>query len=126
MLSVYKNGSYVGEVYPRREYYYEAQQPITIAGVRSTFEDDLYVLLVDWQPFPPLLPRSRYYHNPLVKWLWLGAWLFILGTLVAAWPDKDPEKVVSAILVTVPSNARLDPDVKRSLLAILFTLLFGF
>jgi cytochrome c-type biogenesis protein CcmF len=40
----------MGELYPRRDYYYAQQQPMTIPGVRSTMEDDLYVLLVDWQP----------------------------------------------------------------------------
>jgi len=29
----------------------------------------------------------------LVNWLWVGGLVFILGTLVAAWPDKDPEVV---------------------------------
>jgi hypothetical protein len=23
--------------------------------------------------------------------MWYGAWVFVIGTLVAAWPDKDPE-----------------------------------
>jgi cytochrome c-type biogenesis protein CcmF len=27
----------------------------------------------------------------LINWLWLGGLVFILGTLVAAWPDRDPE-----------------------------------
>jgi cytochrome c biogenesis factor len=33
------------------------------------------------------------YHNPLVIWLWIGSFVFIFGTLVAAWPDKDPEMI---------------------------------
>ncbi len=110
VLSVYKNGNYIGEIYPRREYYYEAQQPITIAGLRSTYEDDLKVLLVDWQPISTSAATFKVYHNPLVKWLWLGAWMFIFGTLVAAWPEKDPEQVVLRRSVSIPSNARLDLD----------------
>jgi cytochrome c-type biogenesis protein CcmF len=27
----------------------------------------------------------------LVNWLWFGGLVFILGTLIAAWPDKEPE-----------------------------------
>ncbi len=76
---------------PRRDYYYEAQQPMTIPGVRSTWEDDFYVLLVDWQPISSAGATFKVYHNPLVNWLWLGGLVFILGTLVAAWPDRDPE-----------------------------------
>ncbi len=111
VLSVYKDGNFVGELYPRREYYYEAQQPITIAGVRSTFEDDLKVILVDWQPLSTAGATFKVYHNPLVKWLWLGAWVFVFGTLVAAWPDRDPELVVLRNPVPVSSKARLDHDV---------------
>jgi len=93
VISVYKNDKYVGELHPRRDYYYESQQPMTIPGVRSTWEDDFYVLLVDWQPVSTLGATFKMYHNPLVNWLWLGGIIFILGTMVAAWPDKDPETV---------------------------------
>jgi cytochrome c-type biogenesis protein CcmF len=91
VVSVYKDGEKVRELYPRRDYYYESQQPMTIPGVRSTWEDDFYVLLVDWQPVSASGATFKVYHNPLVNWLWLGSIIFILGTMVAAWPDKDPE-----------------------------------
>jgi cytochrome c-type biogenesis protein CcmF len=91
VLSVYKNGKYVGELHPRRDYYYESQQPMTIPAVRSTLEDDFYVLLVDWQPISSQGATFKIYHNPLVNWLWLGGFVFIFGTMVAAWPDRDPE-----------------------------------
>lgn len=91
VVSVTKNNQPLGELYPRRDFYYDSQQPMTIPGVRSTMEDDLYVLLVDWQPISSSGATFKVFHNPLVNWLWWGAWVFILGTLVAAWPDKDPE-----------------------------------
>jgi cytochrome c-type biogenesis protein CcmF len=89
VVSVYKDGNLVGELYPRRDFYYESQQPMTIPGVRSTMEDDFYVLLVDWQPISTAGATFKVYHNPLVNWLWLGGFIFILGTLVAAWPDRE-------------------------------------
>jgi hypothetical protein len=58
-------------------------------------EDDLYVLLVDWQPLSTAGATFKIYHNPLVNWLWFGGFVFILGTLVAAWPDKEPIIVIS-------------------------------
>ncbi|RPI27853.1 MAG: heme lyase CcmF/NrfE family subunit, partial [Chloroflexota bacterium] len=90
-LSVYKDGKYLGELNPRRDYYYESQQQMTIPGLRSTWEDDFYVLLIDWQPVSAQGASFKLFHNPLVNWLWLGAFVFILGTAIAAWPDKDPE-----------------------------------
>lgn len=92
VVAVAKDGKPVGELYPRRDYYFESQQPMTIPGVRSTMDDDFYVLLVDWQPISTAGATFKLYHNPLVNWLWLGGIVFILGTMIAAWPDKDPEE----------------------------------
>jgi len=91
VVDVERNGKYLGELYPRRDYYVESQQPMTIPGVRSTWEDDLYVLLVDWQPVSTAGATFKVYHNPLVNFLWLGGLVFILGTLVAAWPERERE-----------------------------------
>jgi len=89
VVSVYQNNKYIGELYPRRDYFYEAQQPMTIPGLRSTWEDDLYVVLVDWLPISTEGATFKVYRNPLVNWLWTGAFVFIIGTLIAAWPDKE-------------------------------------
>ncbi|MEJ2707037.1 MAG: heme lyase CcmF/NrfE family subunit [Anaerolineales bacterium] len=94
VVSVFKDGKYVGELHPRRDYYYESQQPMTIPGVRSTWEDDFYVLLVDWQPITSQGATFKIYLNPLVNWLWLGGFVFIFGTMIAAWPDRESELAV--------------------------------
>lgn len=105
VVSVFKNGKYIGELHPRRDYYSEAQQQVTIPGVRSTMEDDLYVILVDWQPLSITGATFKVFHNPLINWLWLGGFVFILGTLVAAWPAKEPELVAIQKSVPVTSEA---------------------
>jgi cytochrome c-type biogenesis protein CcmF len=89
VVSVYREGDYLGELYPRRDFYYDSQQSMTIPGVRSSLEDDFYVLLVDWQQVPQQGATFKIYHNPLVNFAWLGGLVFILGTLVAAWPDPE-------------------------------------
>ena len=96
----------LGELNPRRDYYYESQQPMTIPGVRSTLEDDVYVLLVDWQPISSQGATFKIYHNPLVNWLWIGGIVFILGTMVAAWPDKDPEFELAPARRQVPVSVK--------------------
>jgi len=90
-ISVFKNGEYVGDLHPRRDFFYDSQQPMTIPGVRSTMEDDFYVLLVDWLPVSTEGATFKLFHNPLVNWLWFGAFVFIFGTFVAAWPNKEKE-----------------------------------
>jgi cytochrome c-type biogenesis protein CcmF len=91
VVSIWQDGRQVDELYPRRDFFYDAQQPMTIPGLRSTAADDLYIILVDWQPISSLGATFKVFHNPLVKWLWVGGYVFILGMLVAAWPDKDRE-----------------------------------
>ncbi|MBI4771082.1 MAG: heme lyase CcmF/NrfE family subunit [Chloroflexi bacterium] len=88
VVSVFRNGRALGELYPRRDYYYSSQQPMTIPGVRSSLEDDFYVLLVGWEPIAESGATFKVYYNPLINWVWAGGLIFILGTLVAAWPDR--------------------------------------
>lgn len=89
VVNVSKNGKVVDVLYPRRDYYYESEQDMTIPGVRRTMEDDLYVLLIDWQPISSQGATFKIYHNPLINWLWVGAFVFIFGTLIAAWPERE-------------------------------------
>jgi cytochrome c-type biogenesis protein CcmF len=91
VVSIYKNGQYLGQLYPRIDYYPDAEQTMTIPGQRSTLRDDLYVLLVDWQPVSTTGATFKIYVNPLVNWLWIGSLVFLFGILIAAWPDREVE-----------------------------------
>jgi cytochrome c-type biogenesis protein CcmF len=93
VMTVERDGRYLGELYPRRDYYYDSQQAMTIPGVRSTIEDDIYILLVDWEPVSIQSATFRVYHNPLMNWFWFGGLIFMLGTLIAAWPEQEAEAV---------------------------------
>ncbi len=93
VVTVYEDGEFVGKLYPRRDFYYASQQPMTIPGVRSTLEDDFYVLLVGWEPIAQAGATFKVYHNPLVNFVWLGGIVFIIGTLVAAWPDRERDSL---------------------------------
>jgi cytochrome c-type biogenesis protein CcmF len=105
VIEVEKDGEFVGELYPRRDFYYDSQQSMTIPGVRSTLEDDFYILLVDWQEISSNRATFKIYHNPLVNWMWYGSWVFVIGTLVAAWPNRDPERERSRIRQSVTAAA---------------------
>jgi cytochrome c-type biogenesis protein CcmF len=93
VLDVYENGQYLGQLVPRIDYYYDSKQNMTIPGQRSTMRDDLYVLLVDWEPASAIGATFKIYVNPLVNWLWLGSLLFFAGIIIAAWPERDAERV---------------------------------
>ena len=89
VMSVFKDGKKIGELYPRYDLYPDGQ-PMTIPAIRSTLADDLYVVLVNWEDNSVKQTPFKVYHNPLVIWLWLGAFVLIFGTLVAAWPEREP------------------------------------
>ena len=97
VVSIYKGDQYLGQLYPRKDMYFSDQQmttatqPMSIPGNLSSFKDDLYVLLVDWEPASASGATFKIYVNPLVNWLWIGSLLFFIGVIIAAWPDKDPE-----------------------------------
>jgi cytochrome c-type biogenesis protein CcmF len=107
VVEISRNEKILGELYPRRDFFYESQQPMTIPGVRSTWEDDFYILLVDWQPISSQGATFKVYHNPLVNWLWLGGLVFILGTLIAAWPDRDPDEEVVPVRQSSYAGAKV-------------------
>lgn len=93
VLNVYRDGEYLQQLYPRRDYYFEAQQSMTIPGLYSTLEEDFYVLLVDWETQGAQSATFKIFLNPLINWLWIGTMVFIVGTFVAAWPTPEENRV---------------------------------
>jgi len=94
-LAVYKNNKLIGKLEPQRDYYHASKQRMTIPDVYSTLEGDLYVLLIDWKPVGLQQATFKVYLNPLINWLWIGGFLFILGTLVATWPDQRDRYIIT-------------------------------
>ncbi len=90
VVGIFKNDEKVSELYPRRDYFYDARQYVTVPGMRSTLADEFYVILVDLDPITRAIATFKIYHNPLVKWMWVGSWVFIVGFIVTVWPDKKP------------------------------------
>lgn len=88
VVLVKKDGQVIDEIYPRRDYYYDSRQQVTIPGVRSTLVDDFYTILVDWKEVTSKGATFKVYHNPLVQWLWIGAWVIIAGVVVGTLPDR--------------------------------------
>jgi cytochrome c-type biogenesis protein CcmF len=104
VLDVYEDGEYLGQLAPRIDYYYESQQNMTIPGQRSTLNDDLYVLLIDWEPTTASGATFKLFVNPLLNWLWLGSFLFLAGIIIAAWPEKEAERVQVKARAPIPQK----------------------
>ncbi|MBT3338479.1 MAG: heme lyase CcmF/NrfE family subunit [Anaerolineae bacterium] len=87
-MTLVKDGEVIDQLTPRFDIY-PGGQPMTIPGVRSTLVDDVYVILVNWEGISANSTPFKVYHNPLVKWVWIGGYVFILGILIAAWPEEE-------------------------------------
>jgi cytochrome c-type biogenesis protein CcmF len=93
VVDVYREGQPVGQLYPRRDFYYDSQQSVTVPGVRSTLEGDFYLVLAGWESIGEQGATFKIYHNPLVNFIWIGSVVFTLGAMVAAWPSRESEQV---------------------------------
>ncbi len=89
-IQISRGGKVLAEVYPRSDYYYDFEQSVTVPGLRSTLADDLYVVLVDWEPLTETSAAFKIYRNPLFNWFWIGSVVLILGTMLALWPKREP------------------------------------
>jgi cytochrome c-type biogenesis protein CcmF len=89
-VTVYRDGREVKKLFPQEHFYYASGQPMTIPGVRSTIKDDLYVILVGWEPIAEEGATFKIYHNPLVNFVWMSGAVFILGAIIAIWSRRDP------------------------------------
>lgn len=105
-LDVYDSGNYVGQITPRSELYTRTNQPMTIPDARSTVMEDFYVIMVNWEPTSADQATFRIYLNPLINWVWSGGIIFVIGTLIAAWPDPATDRV----LVRRPRTAAVPTD----------------
>ncbi len=92
-MSVEKDGVFIGSLNTERRVYLAQGQPVTEVGIRSSFLEDLYVILatLDEQVGAGTDPRFhratfQVLVNPLVPWIWYGGLILALGTLIALWP----------------------------------------
>ncbi|MCS7173545.1 MAG: heme lyase CcmF/NrfE family subunit [Armatimonadetes bacterium] len=75
---------------PLRLYYPRWDQPTSRPAIRSTFREDLYVVLEAFEPTGRATLRA--WVNPMVRWIWAGGILFLVGIGINAWPDRPRRK----------------------------------
>jgi len=90
-LTLSRDGQELRTLYPRRDIYQNSGQTMTIPATRSTLTEDYYVILAGWDNAGQLATFKTYL-NPLINWLWFGGLVFVVGTVIAVWPDAEAER----------------------------------
>jgi len=97
-VTLFKDGEFIKELKPRRDYFVVQQQPVTVPGMYSTLGEDIYLLLVGWEEIGFSASTFKLYVNPLINWTWLGGLVVALGTTVAIWPQRGARTERSYVL----------------------------
>ena len=106
VLGVSHRGRDAGELIAKREYFIAQQQQVTIPAKHRSLLGDLYVILAGWEGSGESATLVVYV-NPLVNWLWIGGFVFILGTVIAVWPTPQERRKRVAAGVGAPDGAVL-------------------
>ncbi|MFC1943220.1 heme lyase CcmF/NrfE family subunit [Chloroflexota bacterium] len=85
-LSVHNRGKLIDKLTPEKYFHRSYDQPVTEVAIRPTLLEDLYVILVGWDEDGTT--AFKVLVNPLISWIWIGGGVFLLGGLIAFWPER--------------------------------------
>ncbi len=87
ILGVYRAGSKVSALVAEKNYHWALDTPwVTEVAIHSNLKEDLYIILANLDENGQA--SFQMVINPLVLWIWIGGGVLLVGTLVAAWPQK--------------------------------------
>jgi cytochrome c-type biogenesis protein CcmF len=91
-LRVSKHGRPMGDLGPAKFIYKKMpESPTTEVAMMHTLRDDLYVVVGSINP-QTKVAALQIHVNPLVSWIWFGALLMIVGSIVCMWPELQEEE----------------------------------
>ncbi|HEY1463973.1 MAG TPA: heme lyase CcmF/NrfE family subunit [Terriglobales bacterium] len=96
-----KKGEQIDTVYPERRFFKASEQTSTIVANRSTLKEDLY-LVYEGQSQTSGHPILKVHLNPLVMWIWIGAWIMLAGTILTLIPNYVPVRATVPVRVASP------------------------
>ena len=109
ILDVQKNGKQIRTMYPERRFYKASEQTATIVANYSTVREDLYLVYAGQNP-DTHRPIIKAYLNPLVSWIWSGAHILLIGTIIALFPSVKAIKLAA----TTPERERALAEVAHT------------
>ncbi len=83
---VHENGQLINKLYPEKRLYFSSSMPMTEAGIGPGIGRDLYVTLGN------IISENKWsvriYYKPLIRLIWIGALIMILGGVLSIFLDR--------------------------------------
>jgi cytochrome c-type biogenesis protein CcmF len=86
-VAVYRHGTLQARLTPQLDRYPASGQVIATPAVRSTVREDLYLVLAGWTDGGTAV-TLRVITNTLVRLIWIGGLVLLLGGAVALYPER--------------------------------------
>ncbi|HEV2341698.1 MAG TPA: heme lyase CcmF/NrfE family subunit [Candidatus Acidoferrales bacterium] len=106
MVEVFEGKKSLMMLYPERRLYLASQISQTMVALHSSLIHDLYVVYAGRSP-EDNNPVIHAYLNPLVKWIWLGGLVLVLGTVLALIPSRQPQMILQSARASVPLKSEV-------------------
>jgi len=99
-MSVEKDGRPIGFIEAEKRLYVTWEAPVTEVGIRSTFLEDLYLILENVNDLGGAFENDAQAQratfevqvNVLVNWIWYGGFIITVGSIIGLWPSRGSTK----------------------------------
>ncbi len=88
MMTVFVDGTAVGTLFPRLNFYAMSAEPVATPAVRTRPDNDLYLTLLAFNEQDGSTATLSVIVEPLVGWIWVGGFMITIGALFGIWPRK--------------------------------------
>ncbi|MCZ6561988.1 MAG: heme lyase CcmF/NrfE family subunit [Deltaproteobacteria bacterium] len=85
---VFNEGHEIGVLSPALKFFPTQKSPVGRAVYRSTFIEDLYIILSGFSEVEQNQATLKVLVRPLLAWIWIGGFVIFLGTIVAVLPGR--------------------------------------
>ncbi|HET9802825.1 MAG TPA: cytochrome c-type biogenesis CcmF C-terminal domain-containing protein, partial [Candidatus Acidoferrum sp.] len=104
IVEVMKDHKPVMILFPERRNFPTNQESGTMVAIYSTLREDLYVVYAGVNQGSEV-PTIHIFLNPLVKWVWYGGIVVVMGTIVALVAPRRAVLVLSGVREQSPATA---------------------
>jgi cytochrome c-type biogenesis protein CcmF len=97
---------------PERRFYDKAEEASTQIALRSNWAEDLYVTLAGWEEGGKTV-TFQIIVNPLVRWIWTGGVVMVLGAMGCLLPRLGPPPKPAGVMTQDGATALVSSNVMR-------------